>query len=171
MPDEERIINEDGEIISPSTTGEHLPAVFTDSTQIMPYDHSAAIALLPERMAWDKKQAKFVSETIETPDLEFRLISSMLLWALWSDVVGQPLEIVPGETPPDASYEPGIRLMIEVEDLGFYYLDNYGLSFKWAQGVVKRAQATGGLVSCRGNKPISTKNGVFYLPVIVKDAQ
>jgi hypothetical protein len=162
------IFNEDGEPVN--LPPQNLPATLTDATQILPYNQTDIIAMLPERMTWDKKAGKFVSETIETATLEFKVVGAMFLWAMWSEVVGQPLDIQFGNQPPDGNYEAGIRLMIEVEDLGYYYLDCYGMAFKFAQGAVKRAETNGGMVKTTGAKAIPTKNGVFMLPVIDKGA-
>jgi hypothetical protein len=162
-------VNPDTGEVAGQSDGEPNALTAYNTTDLMPYDDTQQIALLPERLTWDKKAGKFVSEILETDELEFRLVASMFLWAKWSDQVGQPEDVQAGGDRPGDDYTPGIRLMLEVEDLGFYYLDCWGIAFKFAQGVVKHARTSGGLVKCKGSKAINTKFGVFALPKIVRE--
>lgn len=148
--------------------GTSLPIVYQDSTGIIPYDDSQFVINLPERVSWNKDVGEFVGETFNGNQVEFRLVSVMMLWAKWSDKVGQPEEIIEGAENNPGGYEPGMRLLFEVEDMGFYYTDFFGLAFRSAQGIVKRARMSGGFIRIIGKKPVNTKYGLFYIPELEK---
>lgn len=147
---------------------EQPPIVYQDSVGIIPYDDTRFVLTLPERVSWDKDKGEFVGETFYGNKVEFRLVTVMMLWAKWSDKVGQPEDIVAGAENNPGGYEPGMRILFEVEDMGFYYCDMFGLIFRSAQGMVKRARQTGGLIRIIGRKPVNTKHGLFYIPELEK---
>jgi hypothetical protein len=142
------------------TLDEYVP------TSIIPIDQSADIALLPSRMEWDKRRGMWVSDTFEDVTLSLRLIASTFVYALWSDKVGQPRCYGIGEccgaNPEECNR--GIRLFVEVEGLGYYYVDMFGIAVRSAQGIVKFAMANGPVLDFIDKKEVNTKFGKLYIP-------
>lgn len=151
----------------PGDDGNALPIVYQDATGIMPYDDTNYVEMLPERVSWDKKAGVFVGETLNGNDIEFRLLGVMMIWAKWSEQVGSPEDIQVGaENNPGPGYQPGLRMLVEVEDFGYYYFDLFGIAFRAGQGMVKRAKLNNGLIRVVGSKSIQTKFGAFQIPAL-----
>ena len=148
---------------------ESLPIVYQDATGIMPYDDTSYVEMLPERVSWDKKAGVFVGETLNGNNIEFKLLGVMMIWAKWSEQVGSPEDVQVGaENNPGPGYQPGLRMLVEVEDLGYYHFDLFGIAFRAGQGMVKRAKLNDGIIRIVGSKPISTKYGVFQIPALAQ---
>jgi hypothetical protein len=138
---------------------------------IVPINQAQEIALLPVRMEWNKREGFWSSEdgSFEGDQLTGNLRAVCFVYAEWSDTVGKPLTYEVGHTDnPNA--EQGIRIFFEIEDLGFYYCDLFGLAKKAAQGLTKHLLAKDlSVFEFNGSRPISTNNGMFYVPKLNKE--
>jgi hypothetical protein len=124
------------------------------------------------RVDWDKRAAVWVHSAYEDEqltDLDARLIAAVLLYVKWSDVVGKPLCMDVGQPCDGYPHDQGIRLYFDDTYLGQCTYDAFGLTYRFAQGVIKEAGNNGGLFAVKGSKIINTKNGQFYVPSIARN--
>lgn len=127
-------------------------------------DYTDQIATLPQRLDWDKKEGFWYCEEFKSRKLKAEFLQATTIWAIWSETVGRPESIVVG-VRPDLDHEMGIRIVFSIDDF-LYYWDAFGLAFKTAQSVVRRAKRLNGHIMFVGNKQVSTRFGQFHIPVM-----
>lgn len=131
-------------------------------------DQTDQIALLPERITFDKDTGFWSVESMGDGlvEIEGQLVAATTIWARWTDRVGQPECIDVGKACSNLPHEMGLRIIFDDGVMGLFYWDAFGISFKAAQGAVRRAKVTGGHFKFDGRKQINTKFGSLYVPTL-----
>lgn len=131
-------------------------------------DISQVLAILPERLDFDKKAGVWMAESLSIgmTRIQAKLIGATTGWAIWSERVGSPEQLTFGQKPTEpGQWEMGIRLIVEIEDNLFVW-DAWGVCFKSAHSAIRRAQKFQGWFTFDGSKTISTRFGEFKVPTL-----
>lgn len=133
----------------------------------MPSD-AGKILQLPTRITWDVRAPEpfFQDEFQQSDELTGTLLKAGFMYACWTDVIGQPACMGFGEKCPDhpETSAPGIALVLDTEQFGGVYMTCFGLLHKWAIGLVRQSEQSGGSFHAKGQKAIRTRFGTMFIP-------
>lgn len=171
MSNKDQVIdNETGEVFGgdefqgEAKTGETLAA-------LIPYNRMLNIARATlTRMDWDKKEGLWVTDIGETDEITGEIIKATEVYSCWSEQVGKPTCQGFGPACPNhpETSQMGYRLAIASDEFGNVWVDLYGLAQSVGSAACKFAAASGGKIHFKGSKAISTQNGTFYIPKLVR---
>lgn len=166
----EVIDNETGEVLDQSAL---VPMGDGSSLrELVPYNRMTNIAKQTlTRLNWDKKKGVWKCSLGEFTELSLTPKAATELYAVWTEQVGKPSYY--GVDKEDASVygqpEMGYRVAFMEATLGPCYTDLFGLSRDFGEAVCKIASyGKDEVIKVKGGDAISTSNGVFYAPKIVR---
>lgn len=127
-------------------------------------DETFAIAeSAPLHIAWDKKDGVWKTDMGDSESLFVSEFALRRCWAIWSDVVGQPVDIGYGVGPEGS--EAGYAFVMNTAEFGVVVGQMFGVSARVMSAAAKIFTRSGEL-SFTGRIAIKTKFGLLFNPVV-----
>ena len=127
-------------------------------------DETVAIAETAAlKITWEKQTGEWSTDLGSTDDLTVTQFAARRVWAVWSNVVGQPESMGWGEGP-DGS-DNGYAVVMDTEEFGFVTGQFFGITSRVISSAAKKYTREGA-VNFVGKVPVKTKFGLFYNPKI-----
>lgn len=140
--------------------------------EVIPYNRMTNIAKSTlTRLTWDKRVGVWKCSLGEFTELKLTPIAATELYAVWTSEVGRPqyYDVKEPEGYEEDEVEMGYRVAFTEEIIGPCYGDFFGLSRDFAEAVCKMAHHDKGkVITVKGSTTISTGNGPFHAPKIVR---
>lgn len=115
------------------------------------------------KITWDKTAGEWVTDLGNTDILTVTQFAARRIWAIWSDVVGQPKAMGWGDGGEDC--ERGYAVVMDTDEFGIVTGQFFGIASRVISSAAKKYTREGSVVF-DGKVPVKTKFGIFYNPKI-----
>lgn len=127
-------------------------------------DETAQIAeTAPLKISWDKQAGEWVTDLGNTDTLNVTQFAARRMWAVWSNVLGQPEAMGWGDGPENADH--GYAVIMDTDEFGVVSGQFFGIASRVISSAAKKYTREGS-IAFDGKVPVKTKFGTFYNPKI-----
>ena len=113
------------------------------------------------KISWDKTAGEWVTDLGNTETLTVTQFAARRIWAVWSNVVGQPEAMGWGDGPENS--EHGYAVVMDSDEFGVVTGQFFGITSRVISSAAKKYTREGSIVF-DGKVPVKTKFGIFYNP-------
>jgi hypothetical protein len=142
-------------------------AVISLAASLAPLDGIDETAQIAEtaalKITWDKSAGEWVTDLGTVDNLNVSQFAARRIWAVWSNVVGQPEAMGWGDGPENS--EKGYAVVMDTEEFGVVTGQFFGITSRVISSAAKKYTRDGS-ISFDGKIPVKTKFGIFYNPKI-----
>ena len=115
------------------------------------------------KITWDKTAGEWVTDLGNTDTLSVSQFAARRIWAVWSDVVGQPEAMGWGDGPENS--DRGYAVVMDTDEFGVVTGQFFGIASRVISSAAKKYTRDGS-IAFDGKVPVKTKFGIFYNPKI-----
>lgn len=115
------------------------------------------------KITWDKTAGEWVTDLGNTETLSANQFAARRVWAVWSNVVGQPEAMGWGEGPENADH--GYVVVMDTDEFGVVTGQFFGIASR-VISIAAKKYTREGAIAFDGKVPVKTKFGIFYNPKI-----
>ena len=115
------------------------------------------------KITWDKAAGEWVTDLGNTDTLNVSQFAARRIWAVWSNVVGQPEAMGWGDGPENS--DRGYAVVMDTDEFGVVTGQFFGIASRVISSAAKKYTRDGS-IAFDGKVPVKTKFGIFYNPKI-----
>ena len=115
------------------------------------------------KITWDKTTGEWVTDLGSADTLNVTQFAARRIWAIWSNVVGQPEAMGWGDGPDNSDH--GYAVVMDTNEFGVVTGQFFGITSRVISSAAKKYTREGSIVF-DGKVPVKTKFGIFYNPKI-----
>ena len=115
------------------------------------------------KITWDKTAGEWVTDLGNTDTLSVTQFAARRIWAIWSNVVGQPEAMGWGDGPDNSDH--GYAVVMDTDEFGVVTGQFFGIASRVISSAAKKYTRDGS-IAFDGKVPVKTKFGIFYNPKI-----
>ena len=115
------------------------------------------------KITWDKSAGEWVTDLGTVDTLNVSQFAARRIWAIWSNVVGQPEAMGWGDGPDNSDH--GYAVVMDTNEFGVVTGHFFGITSR-VISIAAKKYTREGVITFEGKAPVKTKFGIFYNPKI-----